>query len=241
MFNPKWTEKLDGLTGSNNSTLRSLLSRLPCGLGLAALLFASVCMAQETPGVVTPEDPIDRPVVQIDTTHGSFRVQLYPDRVPETVESFLRYVEDGFYVGSIFHQVLPGYAIMGGGYTEDLRLRLLRQPISNEAKNGLSNERGTIALARIAEWGSGAAQFFVNLENNHFLDYVADTESGWGYCAFGRVIVGMDVVDRIAAVQTGPKGHLPASVPVEIIKILNAYVVEEEEETESPGQTLQSQ
>lgn len=166
----------------------------------------------------------DRPRVRIDTSAGSILLELYPQRAPKTVANFKDYVREGFYAGTIFHRVIPGFMIQGGGFTADMTPKETREPVTNEADTGLANERGTIAMARTSDPHSATSQFFVNLKDNDFLDHRDKTPRGWGYCAFGRVIEGMDVVDRIAQVETQRQGR-HENVPVEPIVIESAQIV----------------
>ena len=159
------------------------------------------------------------PVVTFETTHGSFAVALEPGSAPETVENFLAYVRDGHYDGTIFHRIIAGFMIQGGGYDERYRQRSTRAPIENEAPGAPGNDRGTIAMARTADPHSATAQFFINVVDNDFLNHTAKTARGWGYAAFGRVVDGMETVDRIAALQTGPGGPFPSDVPQEAVVI----------------------
>lgn len=155
--------------------------------------------------------------VTMDTNYGKIQLELYPDKAPKTVENFVAYVEEGFYDGTIFHRVIPGFMIQGGGLTEDMNDKPnKRAPIQNEANNKLSNKRGTISMARTNYPHSATSQFFINHEDNEMLDY--QSPDNWGYAVFGRVIDGMDVVDKIAKVQTGnSKGH--QNVPVKPVII----------------------
>ena len=142
----------------------------------------------------------ENPVVLLETTSGDILVELYPDKAPETVANFLKYVDDGFYNNTIFHRVIPGFMIQGGGLTARMQQKDTSAPIKNEADNGLKNDRGTIAMARTMDPHSATAQFFINLVDNDFLNFQAPSGNGWGYCVFGRVTEGMDVVDKIAKV-----------------------------------------
>jgi len=165
------------------------------------------------------------PQVEFTTNLGSFVVELYPDKAPVTVENFLRYVNDGFYQGTIFHRVIPGFVVQGGGFTKEYQQKPTREPIKIEAANGLKNETATLAMARTSDPNSATSQFFINLTNNSFLDHRAPTPREYGYTVFGRVVKGMDVVQKIAAIPTGPAGPLPAEVPkqtviVEATKVL---------------------
>ena len=158
------------------------------------------------------------PTAIIHTTKGDITVELDEDKAPASVANFRRYAEDGFYNGTIFHRVIPGFMIQGGGYTADLREKPPREPIANEAHNGLKNARGTIAMARTSDPHSASAQFFINLVDNHFLNHTSKTNAGWGYAVFGQVVAGMDIVDKIATVKTGRSG-MHRDVPLEEVVI----------------------
>jgi cyclophilin family peptidyl-prolyl cis-trans isomerase len=163
--------------------------------------------------------------VAFDTSDGRFVVQLDPAKAPKTVANFLRYVREGFYKGTIFHRVVRGFIIQGGGYTADFRLKSTHAPIPDEAGNGLENLRGTIAMARTADPNSATSQFYINLSNNRFLDRRSDTPAGAGYAVFGRVVDGMQVVDRIAASPIGSRGPFPRDVPVHSVVIRSVSIV----------------
>lgn len=158
------------------------------------------------------------PTVLIKTNKGIIKVELYPDKAPVTVANFLEYVKNNHYTNTIFHRVIPGFMIQGGGFTEDFTQKPTRAPIKIESNNGLKNSRGTLAMARTSDPNSATAQFFINLTDNSFLDYKSSTSSGYGYTVFGKVIDGMNIVDEIAKVKTGSfVGH--QDVPKETIKI----------------------
>lgn len=140
------------------------------------------------------------PSVQFKTSHGEFTIEVFPAEAPITVENFLQYVSDGFFDGTVFHRVVPGFVIQGGGLTPEFEAKKTRAPITNEARNGLKNERGTLSMARTNDVNSATSQFFVNLKDNAFLDH---KPGSFGYAVFGRVTSGMDVIDRIAKVRTG--------------------------------------
>lgn len=142
-------------------------------------------------------------LVRVDTTLGSFELELYEDKAPETVANFVRYAEDGFYNGLIFHRVIADWIVQGGGYEQDMRPRQPRAPIRNEASKQLKNKRGTIAMARLFEPHSADSQFFINLQDSPNLDFRNESPTGYGYCVFGKVVKGMDVVDSISKVETG--------------------------------------
>ncbi len=168
----------------------------------------------------------DHPRVKVDTNLGSFVIELYPEKAPKTVENFLQYVRDGFYDGTIFHRVIDGFMIQGGGFTPDFERKQTRAPILNEADNGLKNTRGTIAMARTMDPHSATSQFFINVKDNPFLNFTAKTPRGWGYAVFGKVVEGMDVVDKIRKVPTGPGGMFPKDVPQEPVIIEKMTVIE---------------
>jgi cyclophilin family peptidyl-prolyl cis-trans isomerase len=156
-------------------------------------------------------------IVVIDTSMGKIRVELFPDKAPKTVDNFLSYVDQNFYDGTLIHRVVRDFVIQGGGHDRELKEKAAGAPVKNESANGLSNLRGTIAVARRVEPDSGTCQFFINLRDNTFLDR-AKFRDGAGYCVFGRVVEGMDVVDAIAAVATHNRGTL-SDVPVEDVVI----------------------
>ena len=163
----------------------------------------------------------ENPVVLLETTSGDILVELYPDKAPETVANFLKYVDDGFYNNTIFHRVIPGFMIQGGGLTARMQQKDTEAPIKNEADNGLKNDRGTIAMARTMDPHSATAQFFINLVDNDFLNFQAPSGNGWGYCVFGKVTEGMDVVDKIAKVKTTTVG-MYQDVPSDLVVITGA-------------------
>ena len=152
-------------------------------------------------------------MVRFETSHGSFTIELFPKEAPVTVENFLKYVDDGFFDGTIFHRIVPGFVIQGGGFTEDMTQKKTKPPIKNEADNGLKNKRGTLSMARTNDINSATSQFFVNLKDNDFLDH---SRGNFGYAVFAKVTEGMDVVDKIAAVETGRKKGFD-DVPVEAV------------------------
>jgi len=163
-------------------------------------------------------------VVKLETSMGNIVIELNEQAAPVTVKNFLRYVEAGFYDGLIFHRVIPGFMIQGGGFTKQMAKKETRDPIINEARNGLSNKQGTIAMARSSNPDSATAQFFINHRDNDFLNYVDDKNAG--YAVFGKVTEGMDVVDAIASVETTTKNEMD-DVPVEPVTIQSAKVVQE--------------
>jgi peptidyl-prolyl cis-trans isomerase B (cyclophilin B) len=150
------------------------------------------------------------------------KIELYPDKAPDTVSNFLAYVDEGYYDGTIFHRVISNFMIQGGGFTADMREKETRDPVKNEADNGLGNERGAIAMARTSDPHSATSQFFINtVETNDFLNHRAKTAQGWGYCVFGKVTEGYEVLDKIRQVATGTsRGH--QDVPVAAVTIVAA-------------------
>jgi peptidyl-prolyl cis-trans isomerase A (cyclophilin A) len=161
-------------------------------------------------------------MVRFETTLGGFTLELDAEKAPESVANFLQYVDDGFFDGTIFHRVIPGFMIQGGGMTADFEQKKNRAPIKNEAKNGLKNDRGTVAMARTNDINSATSQFFINLSDNDFLN---NSPGNFGYAVFGKVVDGMDTVDRIAKERTGNrKGH--GDVPVTDIVINSAKRIE---------------
>jgi len=164
-------------------------------------------------------------MVKLNTNHGTIVLELDADKAPKTVANFLQYAKDGFYDGTIFHRVINGFMIQGGGMQPGMVEKQTRDSIQNEADNGLTNARGTIAMARTPDPHSASAQFFINVADNDFLNFRAQTQDGWGYCVFGKVIEGMDVVDKIKGVQTGNKGY-HQDVPVEDVVIESVEVDE---------------
>ena len=180
----------------------------------SAALCLALALAVPVPAHAT------NPVVVIKTSAGDITLDLDIDKAPKTVENFLSYVDAGFYDGTLFHRVIKGFMIQGGGFTKGMKQKETRPPIENEATNGLKNDRGTIAMARTSFPHSATSQFFINLVDNNFLNHTAETERGWGYCVFGHVTSGMDVVDAIAKVPTGTRfGH--ADVPLEDVTIVS--------------------
>nr|WP_320116888.1 peptidylprolyl isomerase [uncultured Desulfuromonas sp.] len=152
------------------------------------------------------------------TNYGTITIELDDRHAPLSTANFLRYVDGGFYNGTIFHRVIPGFMIQGGGFTQKIDRKITRQPITNEATNGLKNLRGTIAMARTGQVDSATSQFFINLVDNAFLDHKTKTARGYGYAVFGKVVEGMDVVDKIAMVKTGRKKGM-ADVPSQSVII----------------------
>ena len=166
------------------------------------------------------------PQVELNTNKGRIVLELNAEKAPITVANFLEYVRDGFYDGVIFHRVIDGFMIQGGGMDENFKEKATRDSIQNEADNGLSNDEGTIAMARTQAPHSASAQFFINVKNNSFLNHTAPTAQGWGYAVFGKVVEGMDVVNAIKGVRTGNRGY-HADVPLENVVIESAKIISE--------------
>jgi cyclophilin family peptidyl-prolyl cis-trans isomerase len=203
-----------------------------CAVGLLAVLLGCDVPPEPKDGKDTKEakdakgaEKGPNPVVEIKTNKGTIKVELFKDKAPKTVANYLSYVEKKHYDGTIFHRVIPTFMIQGGGLTTELKEKKAGKPIMNEADNGLSNKRGTIAMARTSEPHSATAQFFINVKDNTPLDHTSKDEEGWGYCVFGKVISGMDVVDKIKAVKTGAKGPFRKDAPQENVVIESVRVI----------------
>lgn len=190
---------------------------------VAALVFTmGFVMADVVPGNIPLQAsaPKEQKNVQIiiDTSMGTITAELYPAKAPITVSNLLAYIDAKFYDNTVFHRVIDGFMIQGGGFTRDMIQKKTNPPIKNEADNGLKNERGTLAMARTMIVDSASSQFFVNLVDNAYLDFKNKSDQGWGYCVFGRVVDGLDVVDKIAKVKTDFSGRYQ-NVPVEPVLI----------------------
>lgn len=168
------------------------------------------------------------PEVRLQTSMGDIVVSLNRDKAPVTVANFLDYVRAGFYDGTLFHRVIAGFMIQGGGFTTDYQRKPTRAPIKNEADNGLQNRRGTIAMARTSAPNSATSQFFINVADNTFLDYRAPTPRDWGYAVFGKVIKGMSVVDAISHVVTGSAGPFAKNAPLKPVVIEHATIINQD-------------
>ena len=164
--------------------------------------------------------------VEIKTTLGTITVELDAVNAPVTVENFLAYTDSGFYAGTVFHRVIDGFMIQGGGFASGLEQKETHEPIRNEATNGLENLRGTLAMARTNDIHSATAQFFINFADNAFLDYKNPTPQGWGYAVFGEVVEGMAVIDQMATIPTGRGGPMPSDVPKTPIVLEQAGIIE---------------
>lgn len=201
----------------------SLVAALSAALLATTVGVAAACAAEPTPDA--PEAPMTKTRVELQTSLGNVVLELDPTKAPRTVENFLAYVRAGFYDGTVFHRVIPGFMVQGGGFTPDMQQKQTQAPIVNEADNGLENDRGTIAMARTGDPHSATAQFFVNLVDNRPLNHTGKSMQGWGYTVFGEVVSGMDVVDRIARVPTGRSGP-HSDVPREPVVIERARLLD---------------
>ncbi len=205
-------------------------------LPIAALLLAVPLLTMHAASAASAPPVATDPQVVLHTSQGDITLELFPDKAPKSVANFLQYAREGFYSGTVLHRAIPGYLVQGGLYTRDLQPKRTHAAIPSEADNGLSNMRGTIAVARGADPNSGTAQFFFNLVDNRRLDFVG-SQSGltWGYAVFGKVIKGMDVVDKIAALPTRGQGPFAGDVPNPLVVIEGANVVGEEAPAPPPA------
>ena len=190
-------------------------------IALVLALLTVVAVAMVVPASAEEKKDKKNPVVVLQTSMGDMEIELFEKEAPITVQNFLWYVENGFYDGLIFHRVMDGFMIQGGGFTPDLKRKQGNDPIENEATNGLSNEHYTVAMARTNDINSASSQFFINDRDNSNLDYV--NQSNYGYCVFGKVIAGQEVVDKISEVTVTTKNGMK-NVPVETVVIKKAYV-----------------
>lgn len=206
-----------------NSAARKLIGQI-CRLAATICLLSLACTSsfaadQSTAAAEAADTEATQPQVQLVTNLGEIVLELYPDKAPNTVANFLQYVEDGYYNGTIFHRVIDGFMIQGGGFDSDLKKKSTRAPVKNEADNGLKNDKFTIAMARTGDPHSASAQFFINVADNDFLNHKAKDMSGWGYAVFGAVVSGQEIVEKIAAVKTGASGPFRQDVPKDTIAI----------------------
>ena len=189
-------------------------------LVLAAALSASPASEPAKPATAATANPR----VALETNKGKIVLELDAAKAPKTVANFLEYVKSGHYDGTIFHRVIAGFMVQGGGFDTRMEQKPTRPPVQNEADNGLKNARGTVAMARTSDPHSASSQFFVNLVDNTFLNYKSKDAQGWGYTVFGKVVEGMDVVDAIAKIKTGPRGPFGSDVPNEGVQITKATI-----------------
>jgi cyclophilin family peptidyl-prolyl cis-trans isomerase len=196
----------------------NLMKRLNLYLGLAALFIVlSIIIII----IITKKStPTPNPQILLETSLGAIQLELFADKAPITVKNFLRYVDANFYANILFHRVIPDFMIQGGGFVKGMSQKQTGPPIKNEAGNGLSNLRGAIAMARTPDLNSATSQFFINVHDNPFLDHRDNTIDGFGYCVFGQVINGMDVVDKVARVSTGSVGPFE-DVPLQDVMIIS--------------------
>jgi peptidyl-prolyl cis-trans isomerase B (cyclophilin B) len=195
-------------------------------MSLTSFLVASMLVAAAaTPATAPAKAPeAKNPRVALATTKGKIVIELDAQKAPKTVENFLSYVRSGHYDGTVFHRVIDGFMVQGGGFSADMTQKPGKPPIQNEADNGLQNARGTLAMARTSDPHSASSQFFINLVDNKFLNHTGKNAQGWGYAVFAKVVEGMDVVDAIAKVPTGSKGG-HQNVPVEPVTVTKATVL----------------
>ena len=205
-----------------------LLRLAACGVALAIVPAAASAQTAtpSTPSTTEGNKPMSTsPRVKLQTNQGDIVITLDAEKAPKTVENFLGYVKSGFYDGTIFHRVIDGFMVQGGGFEAGLKQKPTQAPIENEANNGLKNDKYTVAMARTSDPHSATAQFFINVANNDFLNFTAPTPNGWGYAVFGKVTEGTDIVDKIKGVKTGNSGF-HQNVPTEDVVIEKAEVLE---------------
>ncbi len=194
----------------------------PLNLSTVTFITATLSLAAvATTGCTQSKNPSKNPRVVFETSVGDFTLELYPDKAPETVKNFLTYVEEGFYQGTIFHRIIDDFVVQGGGFDAKMKQKETHPPIKNEADNGLRNDTGTVAMARTSDPDSASSQFFINLKGNDFLNHRDKSTNGWGYCVFGKVVEGMDVVSKMGKVKTatiGPFSDVPEE-PIEVKKV----------------------
>ena len=204
-------------------TVRSLLLIVLPSLAFAQAGNAPAPAEESLKSIVCKSTERSKPMVKLTTNHGVITVELDAEKAPATVANFLDYVKSGFYDGTIFHRVIDGFMIQGGGFEKGMKQKPVKGPIKNEASNGLTNDTYTLAMARTNDPQSATAQFFINVKNNDFLNFTSETPQGWGYAVFAKVVEGKDVVDKIKKVPTGNKGG-QQNVPVEDVVIEKAEV-----------------
>lgn len=200
------------------------MKRIFCALTITTMVAGAMFAQEQEEAMAKETKGTGNPRVAMTTSAGTIVLELDSAKAPATVANFLQYVKDGHYDGTIFHRVIDGFMIQGGGYTSDYAEKKTRAPIKNEADNGLKNDRGTIAMARTSDPHSATAQFFINVADNSFLNYSAPNPRGWGYAVFGKVVEGMDVVDKIRRMPTGRGGPFPKDVPQPPVVIQKAVV-----------------
>lgn len=194
-----------------------MMKRFAMLLALAILTIGAFTVCADS-----TDKPKGYPVVVLETSKGNIEIELYPDKAPLTVQNFLWYVDNKFYDGLIFHRVINDFMIQGGGFTPEMAQKSGKPPVENEAGNGLTNDEYTIAMARTSDVNSATSQFFINTKDNTFLNHKDNTQTGFGYCVFGKVVAGKEVVDAIEKVKTGNKSGFN-DVPMETVTIKKAY------------------
>lgn len=197
-------------------------------LALGMMSFASLCFSantQESETMTKQEQTVQKPMVLLKTSMGDIKIELNSEKAPISVKNFLQYVKDGHYDHTIFHRVIDGFMVQGGGFTKDMNQKTSRAPIQIESDNGLKNVKGSVAMARTSDPNSASAQFFINVSDNSFLDFKAKNSREYGYAVFGKVVEGMNVVEQIKKVKTSSKGP-HENVPVVPVEIIEAKVVE---------------
>ena len=200
--------------------LNVLLSLFAATLLLAGCSNPEIEAKAEAPSTPEPKKETQIMII-LKTTQGDIQIELDAEKAPNTVANFMKYVESGHYSNTIFHRVIDNFMIQGGGFTADMAQKNAPHTVDNEANNGLKNDRGTIAMARTSDPHSAGAQFFINVKDNDFLNFSAPTQQGWGYCVFGKVVEGMEVVDAIKGVPTGRQ-----DVPNDVIEIKEIQIID---------------
>ncbi len=195
-----------------------------CTANLIKILLATLLFGILASTACRPIQKEKNPMILIKTTRGDIQIELNAEKAPKTVGNFLKYAKNGHYNGTIFHRVIDNFMIQGGGFTSKMTQKTAPHTVENEANNSLKNIKGSIAMARTGDPHSAGAQFFININDNAFLDFKAPTQQGWGYCVFGRIVQGMDVVDLIRGVATGRSGP-HSDVPTEPIEITEVIVL----------------
>jgi cyclophilin family peptidyl-prolyl cis-trans isomerase len=202
-----------------------LMMTMGCGGGSPPPAEEPAPAEEKSPAPPAPTSTGTNPMVEMRTSLGTMKVELYPDKAPKTAENFLQYAREGFYDGTVFHRVISGFMIQGGGFTPDMSEKETRAPIENEASNGLKNVRGSLAMARTGDPHSASSQFFINTVDNPFLDFQDESVRGWGYAVFGKVVEGLETLDAIKKVSTGSRDgqdDVPLDpVVIESVRILN--------------------
>lgn len=203
--------------------LNTIMAMKKALLGLACLA-ALICIISLYAGNTAAAER-SKVLIKLETNMGDITLELDREKAPITTDNFIKYVEEGFYDGTVFHRVINGFMVQGGGFDKEMQQKATRANIQNEADNGLKNEAYTVAMARTPDPHSASSQFFINVNNNEFLNHQGKSQDGWGYAVFGKVVDGREVVDKIKAVKTGSKGF-HRDVPVDTVQIVKATVLE---------------